>query len=85
MSKESQNKKIVFRANTMETSHLVAAGKKAVTNAIRENKALGLSFVITKNNKTIRENPDGSTEVLSNKPLKSSLKFKKGAILYVKS
>ena len=85
MSYEGQNKKIVFRSNATETNHLIAAGKKAVANAIRENRALGLSFVMTKNNKTIRENPDGTTEILSNKPLKSSLKFKKGAILYVKS
>ena len=43
MSKELQNKKIVFRGNAAEASHVVAAGKKAVSNAIRENKALGLS------------------------------------------
>lgn len=79
------NKKVIFRS-TKETSILITAGKKAAQKAIRENKALGLGVISTKNNKIIKQNADGSTEVIAtiHAPVKSSLKIKKGTILYAK-
>lgn len=85
MSQEIQNKKIVFRSDTKEVSNLILAGKQAIAKAIRENRALGLSFTYTKGNKVVRENANGDIENLKNIPLRSSLKIKKGTILYVKS
>jgi hypothetical protein len=85
MSQEKQNKKIVFRSDTKEVSNLILAGKQAVAKAIRENRALGLSFTYTRGNKVVRENANGDIENLKNIPLRSSLKIKKGTILYVKS
>lgn len=85
MSQEKQNKKIVFRSDTKEVSNLILAGKQAVAKAIRENRALGLSFTYTKGNKVVRESANGDIENLKNIPLRSSLKIKKGTILYVKS
>lgn len=86
MSKELQNKKIIFRGNSVEVNHLISIGKKAVATAVRENTALGLSYLITQHNKVIRKNPDGTSEIITtDKLLKSSLKLKKGSILYVKS
>ena len=55
------------------------------SKAIRENKALGLSFIYTKGNKVVRENANGEIEDIKKRPLQSSLKIKKGTILYVKS
>ena len=83
---ESLNNKIIFRSSK-ETSILIAAGKKAALKAIRENKALGLGIIQTSDNKIIKHNADGTTEVVAtiNHPLKSSLKIKKGTILYAKS
>lgn len=85
MSKEKQDKKIVFRSDTKEVSNLILAGKQAVAIAIRENKALGLSFTYTRRNKVVRENANGDIENLKNIPSQSSLKIKKGTIMYVKS
>jgi hypothetical protein len=85
MLREKQDKKIVFRSNAKEVSNLILAGKQAVANAIRENRALGLSFTYTKGNKVVRENANGEIENIKNRPLQSSLKIKKGTILYVKS
>lgn len=85
MSKEKQDKKIVFRSDTKEVSNLILAGKQAVAIAIRENKALGLSFTYTRGNKVVRENANGDIENLKNIPSQSSLKIKKGTIMYVKS
>jgi len=83
---KTQSKKIVFRS-TKETSILIAAGKRAAQKAIRENKALGLGIISTKNNQIIKHNVDGSIEVITtlHTPVKSSLKIKKGTILYAKS
>lgn len=61
------------------------AVKQAATDAIRENRALGLAFTYTKGNKVVRENANGEIENLESKPLRSSLKIKKGTILYIKS
>ena len=80
-----QHKKIIFRSNAREVSNLILAGKQAVAFAIRENKALGLSFMYTKGNTVVREMPNGEFEVIKKKPLRSSLKIKKGTVLYVKS
>ena len=66
-------------------SNLILAGKQAATDAIRENRALGLAFTYTKGNKVVRENANGEIENLESKPLRSSLKIKKGTILYVQS
>ena len=79
------NKKVIFRS-TKETSILITAGKKAAQKAIRENKALGLGVLSTKKNKIIKQNADGSTEIIAtiHTPVKSSLKIKKGTILYAK-
>ncbi|MFA9190187.1 hypothetical protein AAGV28_02285 [Flavobacterium sp. FZUC8N2.13] len=85
MQREKQTKKIVFRSNAKEVSNLILAGKQAAINAIRENRALGLAFTYTKGNKVVRENANGEIENLDRKPLRSSLKIKKGTILYVKS
>jgi hypothetical protein len=85
MLREKQDKKIVFRSNAKEVSNLILAGKQAVANAIRENRALGLAFTYTKGNKVVRENANGEIENIKNRPLQSSLKIKKGTILYVKS
>lgn len=85
MLREKHTKKIVFRSNAKEVSNLILAGKQAATNAIRENRALGLAFTYTKGNKVVRENANGEIENLESKPLRSSLKIKKGTILYVKS
>lgn len=84
---ELQNKKIVFRSNSKETSALIAAGKKSAQKAIRENKALDLPIVTTKKNQLIRVNNDGSIEVVVDvlNPLRSTLKIKKGTILYAKT
>ena len=64
---------------------MILPGKQAVAKAIRENRALGLSFIYTRGNKVVRENANGDIENLKNIPLQSSLKIKKGTILYVKS
>ncbi|MBG6062645.1 hypothetical protein IWX83_002445 [Flavobacterium sp. CG_9.1] len=85
MSQEKLDKKIVFRSDTKEVSNLILAGKQAVAKAIRENRALGLSFTYTRGNKVVRENANGDIENLKIIPLRSSLKIKKGTILYVKS
>lgn len=85
MLPEKQIKKIVFRSNAKEVANLILAGKQAAANAIRENRALGLSFTYTKGNTVVRENANGEIENLNTKPLRSSLKIKKGTILYVKS
>jgi hypothetical protein len=85
MPSEEKAKKIVFRSNTKEVANLIVAGKQAAANAIRENRALGLSFTYTKGNTVVRENANGDIENLNSKPLRSSLKIKKGTILYVKS
>jgi hypothetical protein len=85
MLREKVDKKIVFRSNAKEVSNLILAGKQAVVNAIRENRALGLPFIYTKGNKVVRENANGEIENIKNRPLRSSLKIKKGTILYVKS
>jgi hypothetical protein len=85
MLPEKQTKKIVFRSNAKEVSNLILAAKQAATNAIRENRALGLAFTYTKGTKVVRENANGEIENLESKPLRSSLKIKKGTILYVKS
>lgn len=85
MSQEKQDKKIIFRSDAKEVSNLILAGKQAVAKAIRENRALGLSFTYTRGNKVVRENANGDIENLKNIPLQSSLKIKKGTILYVKS
>ncbi|MCB9202211.1 MAG: hypothetical protein H6604_04085 [Flavobacteriales bacterium] len=53
----------------------------------RENKAFGLTSMFTKNNKTYLKKSDGSISEIkkaSNQPLKSSLKLKKGTVLYAK-
>lgn len=85
MLSEEKAKKIVFRSNAKEVANLIVAGKQAAANAIRENRALGLSFTYTKGNTVVRENANGDIENLNSKPLRSSLKIKKGTILYVKS
>lgn len=87
MKPETVAKKIIFRPNTKEVKLLLHAAKKASIKAIRENKAMGLSFLYTKNNQLVRENPDGTIEIVTknHKILKSSLKIKKGSILYAKS
>ncbi len=85
MLSEKKAKKIVFRSNAKEVANLIVAGKQAAANAIRENRALGLSFTYTKGNTVVRENANGDIENLNSKPLRSSLKIKKGTILYVKS
>ena len=85
MSQEKQDKKIIFRSDAKEVSNLILAGKQAVAKAIRENRALGLSFTYTRGNKVVRENANGDIENLKSIPLRSSLKIKKGTILYVKS
>jgi hypothetical protein len=85
MIPDNQDKKIVFRSNTKETAHLILAGKRAAEKAIRENRALGLPFTYTKGSKVLRENSNGLIEEIKDKPLQSSLKIKKGTILYVKS
>ena len=46
---------------------------------------VGLAFTYTKGNKVFRENANGEIENLNQKSLRSSLKIKKGTILYVKS
>ena len=58
-------------------SNLILAGKQAATDAIRENRALGLAFTYTKGNKVVRENANGEIENLESKPLRSTLKIKK--------
>ncbi len=80
----TQNRKVVFRSEK-ETPSLVAAGKKAAQNAIRENRILGLTFSFTKGNKVYKE--QGNGEVVFVKPIakRKSLNIKKGTILYVKS
>lgn len=85
MLREKPTKKIVFRSNAKEVSNLILAGKQAATNAIKENRALGLAFIYNKGNKVVRENANGEIENLGSKPLRSSLKIKKRTILYVKS
>jgi hypothetical protein len=85
MLPEKKTKKIVFRSNAKEVSNLIVAGKKAALNAIRENKALGLSFTYNNGNKVVSERADGEILELNTIPLRSSLKIKKGTILYVKS
>jgi hypothetical protein len=83
---KTTNNKVIFRS-TKESSILITAGKKAAQRAIRENKALGLGVFSTKNNKIIKQNPDGSSEIIAtiHTPVKSKLKIKKGTILYAKS
>ncbi len=83
---EKPTRKIQFRASK-ETATLIVAGKKAAQKAIRENRALGLGVIKTKNNNIIKQNVDGSTEVVATiqTPLKSTLKIKKGTILYAKT
>lgn len=85
MLPKKQDKKIVFRSNAREVSNLILAGKQAVAFAIRENRALGLSFIYTKGNVVVREKANGEIEIVKNIPLRSSLKIKKGTVLYVKS
>lgn len=87
MKPETLTKKIIFRSNLKEVNLLLHAAKKASIKAIRENKAMGLSFLYTKNNQLVRENPDGKIEIVTknNKILNSTLKIKKGSILYAKS
>jgi hypothetical protein len=82
---KTTNNKVIFRS-TKESSILITAGKKAAQRAIRENKALGLGVFSTKNNKIIKQNPDGSSEIIAtiHTPVKSKLKIKKGTILYAK-
>jgi hypothetical protein len=85
MLPEKKTKKIVFRSNAKEVSNLIVAGKKAALNAIRENKALGLSFTYNNGNKVVSERTNGEILELKTIPLRSSLKIKKGTILYIKS
>lgn len=82
----SPTKKILFRSSK-ETAILIAAGKKAAQRAIRENRALGLGMIKTKNNTIVKQNVDGTIEFIATiqTPLKSALKIKKGTILYAKS
>lgn len=85
MLPKKKSEKIVFRSNAKEVSNLIVAGKKAALNAIRENKALGLSFTYNNGDKVVSESANGEIHELNTKPLRSSLKIKKGTILYVKS
>ena len=85
MLREKKTKKIVFRSNAKEVSNLIVAEKKAALNAIRENKALGLSFTYINGNKVVSERANGEILELKTIPLRSSLKIKKGTILYIKS
>lgn len=83
---ENSKKKFIFRSGK-ETSTLIAAGKRAGSKAIRENKALGLGSIQTKQNQIIKQNNDGTFEIIVTvqTPLKSTLQIKKGSILYAKS
>lgn len=84
MLPEKKTKKIIFRSNAKEVSNLIVAGKKAALKAIRENRALGLSFTYNYGNKVVSESANGEILELNAKPVRSSLKIKKGTILYVK-
>lgn len=64
---------------------LTKYGKKAVKEAIRINRILGLSFSFTKGNKVFRVQENGEVVFVKQIAERKSLNIKKGAILYVKS
>ncbi|KAA2238753.1 hypothetical protein F0L74_21290 [Chitinophaga agrisoli] len=59
-------------------------GERAATNAINENRALGLPITYLKDDWVVREMPDGSFEYIEHIPQKPQQQFKKGQVLHVK-
>lgn len=58
-------------------------GKRAATNAINENKALGLPWTYLKDNWVVREFPDGTVEKIVAVDLSPLRKFEKKILLHV--
>ncbi|WP_217602393.1 hypothetical protein [Chitinophaga sp. GbtcB8] len=59
-------------------------GKRAATNAINENKALGIPVTFWQDGWVVRRMPDGSIERLQQAAQVREKQFRKGTVLHVR-
>lgn len=59
-----KTKKGIFKSNPSHTKLLIEVGKSSAERSIKETKALGLPITYLENGKIIREQVDGTKEVI---------------------
>jgi len=65
-------------------SIFAAIGKRAATNAINENKALGIPVTFWQDGWVVRRMPDGSIERVQQATQLKEKQFRKGTVLHVR-
>jgi len=85
-----KSSKSSFVTDLKQSKELVKVGRSSSTNAIRASKALGLSITYLKNGKIIKDEADGTANIIKEIPIKSranrkqKVVLKKGMVLYAK-